>query len=403
MSDPTPRTSAHLPPLRRPRGRHDRAAIVGAIILSVILVVLVIALESPQSLNGIFVRGPAGGGSNNSTGGHLFPTPIRHVVTMFLENEAPSSVTDQPYEAGLCQIYACSTNYYAVCHPSLPNYIAATSGLTGPSGSVAACAGNESYPGAFAQTNIVDELVQAGVSWGAYMEGMNTSCQARNYPDVSDSEFANGSGGYAVRHDPFAYYTDLSTDGQCAGHVLPFDGPGGWDSVERSGSAPDYIWITPNVCHDGHNNCSAYDNLSNAAEGDHWLSQFIPTLQAQPWYASSVIFITYDESVDTNTSGYDNGTVAGGPVYFAAVSPFTEGTGAFTPDSSHYNLLSTTEWLLGLNSTGHNDASGAFPPMKGLFNFTRVTTVGPTPGARAGPLGSNDPQGLIGLTRPADQ
>jgi hypothetical protein len=95
--------------------------------------------------------------------------------------------------------------------------------------------------------------------------------------------------------------------------------------------------------------------------------------------------------------------VAGGPVYFAAVSPFTEGTGPFTPDSSHYNLLSTTEWLLGLNSTGHNEASGAFPPMKGLFNFTSVTTVGPSPGARAGPLGSNDPQGIVVMTRPSDR
>jgi hypothetical protein len=74
-------------------------------------------------------------------------------------------------------------------------------------------------------------------------------------------------------------------------------------------------------------------------------------LIAEPYFSSSVIFIVHDEAYETpggaeNITGYDG--IEGGPVYMTAVSPYTEGVGALPFDSSHHELLSTMEWLLGL-------------------------------------------------------
>ena len=197
---------------------------------------------------------------------------------------------------------------------------------------------------------------------------MNTPCAQANYPDNSGSTPANGSGGYAVRHDPFAYYSNLgqATAGSiCTQHVL---GWSSWYAAEASTDPAQYIFITPDTCHDGHNDCSSYDGRDSADEGDYWLSTFIPQIQNQSWYSSTVIFVAYDEGESTSTTGY-NGT-AGGQTYFAAISPYTQGVGNYAPDATHYDVLCTTEWLLGVGTTGNNECTPQFPAMKSLFNFS---------------------------------
>ncbi|HEV2165740.1 MAG TPA: carboxypeptidase regulatory-like domain-containing protein, partial [Thermoplasmata archaeon] len=64
----------------------------------------------------------------------------------------------------------------------------------------------------------------------------------------------------------------------------------------------------------------------------------------------------------------------GGHLYFTAVSPYTSGGHSFGNYSTHYNLLSTVEWLLGLGGTGNNDSTSSFPPMKALFHVANNTT-----------------------------
>src|SRR5207244_4125757 len=65
------------------------------------------------------------------------PTPpgtggINHVIIVWLENHESTSVTatSMPYYYGLLHTYGQSTSYYAVTHPSLPNYLAFRSGST---------------------------------------------------------------------------------------------------------------------------------------------------------------------------------------------------------------------------------------------------------------------------------
>jgi hypothetical protein len=275
-----------------------------------------------------------------------FPTPIRHVITVLLENEDGSSVLQQgPFEKYLASKYAYASDYYAVCHPSAPNYLSITSGASYQCGS-------DNYS-VYSATNIADLVQGAGLTWGAYMESMPTACDTSNV------------GNYAVRHDPFLYYSDIvSNASRCNSHVQNFTA---WNATVSSGAIPNYVFITPNLLDDGHN--------TNVSYADAWLKGWLSPLMNDSFFASSVFFITYDESGGT-TTGYNG--LDGGEVYLAAVGPDVKANYTFATESSHFNLLTTTEWLLGLGNTGHNDSGSAYPPMTSMFHLSPTYAVSGT-------------------------
>ncbi len=281
------------------------------------------------------------------------PTAIHHIILIMMENEGVDQVYGKlPYETGLANTYAWggdavshpgANGYYALCHPSAPNYLGVTSGQTLQCGSDAFHH--------YSVQNIGHEMQTAGISWVAYEESARTACQETS------------GGNYAVPHNPFPYYSDLggNTAGSvCMKHVLPIANL--TVNYPYSTNPPAFTFIAPNLLDDGHS--------SSASFGDHWLSTFLPELTKQGWFSSAVIFIVYDESYGAKpNSGYDG--TRGGPVYMVAVSPFTKGIGALPNDTSHYNMLSTFEWLLGLPPTGTgHDGTPSFPAMKKLFSFS---------------------------------
>lgn len=279
------------------------------------------------------------GASNASTPNFAFPTPIHHVFVIYLENQPRSTVLSQgPFEAYLAQHYAQDSHYYGVCHPSAPNYLATTSGTPSQ-------CGTDSY-NVYTTTNLVNLFAAAGISnWTAYMQSMPSACDTSN------------AGIYVVHHNPFVYYKNVvGNRTYCDQHVVNLSQLNG--SI-ANGTVPQFAWITPN-------NLDNSDN-SSVATADHWLRGFLSPLVNDSFFRSSVFFVTYDESAKTDTSGY-NGTT-GGNVYFATVSPYARTGFDLTTDASHYNLLSTIEWLLGLGSTGHNDGTSRFPAMRSLFAF----------------------------------
>ncbi len=296
---------------------------------------------------------PAPRAGSATSGGTTLPTPIQHVFLILMENEQTGIIYNkEPYETSLAKTYAWGgdansnpdhVGYYAICHPSAPNYLSLTSGQSLQCGS-------DSYS-VYKVNNLGNELQQAKLSWVDYEEGASVTCQTYN------------SGLYVVRHNPFTYYSDLRpnvTGGVCDTHVLPIANL--TNDYPYNSTPPAFTYIAPNILDDGHN--------TNATYGDDWLSTFIPKLIAAPWFSSSVIFITYDEAYEPsgayNTSGYDG--LIGGPVFTAAVSPYTKGMGALAVNASHYDLLSTIEWLLGLpgTGTGHDDTP-EFPAITAWF------------------------------------
>jgi hypothetical protein len=143
------------------------------------------------------------------------------------------------------------------------------------------------------------------------MEGMSSNC------------YRNGDG-YALKHNPFAYYGSA-----CPPQVVPFS----QFSTDMSGSVPRFVWITPNMCHDGHD-CST-------AVADSWLSQVVPLILASPALQNNgVLFITWDEGEDSANS-----------VLTLVIRPGMSNH-ASSLSYNHYSLLATIEDMFGLTRLG---------------------------------------------------
>src|ERR1700716_379905 len=196
------------------------------------------------------------------------PSPVAgpsHVFVIVMENRSYSQAIASGYESQLGAQYGVATDYHGVSHPSLRNYLALTSGSTWG----IADDGFHALPAG----GLGAQLTDSGIEWRAYMEGMSNGCFHSPYP-------------YALKHNPFAYYGST-----CPPQVVPFT----QFAADISGSVPQFAWITPDLCHDGH------DCASNVA--DAWLAQTVPTILASSaWKDNGVLIITWDEGEDSANS-----------------------------------------------------------------------------------------------------
>jgi phosphatidylinositol-3-phosphatase len=234
-----------------------------------------------------------------------------------MENKPYGSVigsSDAPYENALAKACGLATDYRAITHPSLPNYLAATGGSTF---GVTDDADPSSHR--IPATSLFQQVSEAKLSWRAYDESMPTTCD----PDPS--------GRYAVKHNPAVYYTAIRQ--QCAVDDVPLESHLSEDIA--SGSLPSFAFVTPNLCDDTHD--------CGVQTGDAWLATWIPRIVAGPNYVSgnTLIVLTWDEGVGTSNL---IPTMVIGPSVLAG----SRSAAALT----HYSLLRTTEELLGLPAIG---------------------------------------------------
>jgi phosphatidylinositol-3-phosphatase len=231
------------------------------------------------------------------------PEPL-HIFVIVLENRSYSQEIHNPYIANLAAQYAVATAYHGVSHPSLPNYLALTSGTTW---GVADDGWHPLPPGGLGA-----QLTAAGIDWRAYMEGMSNGCFRSPYP-------------YALKHDPFAYYGSA-----CPPQVVPFTHFAG----DMAGQVPRFVWITPGLCHDGHD-CSD-------AVMDAWLAPTVSTiLSSAAFQAGGLLFITWDEGEDSANSVLTL-VIHPRPLDHASNIPY-----------NHYSLLATIEDALGVPRLGN--------------------------------------------------
>jgi phospholipase C len=239
---------------------------------------------------------------------------FRHVFLVVMENLGYSAAMATPSLASLAHRYAYATNYDAVAHPSLPNYLALASGGTwGVASDCTACYRSE--------PNLASQLAGAGISWGAYMEGLPRSCDLTAYDLLT---------GYAGKHDPFRYFTDVRGSRALCGRIQPL-------TALNLDQPPRFAWITPDLCHDGHD-CPA-------AQAGAWLDGFVARVTASAaWRDGGVLFVTWDEGSD------DAG--GGGHVLTLVIAPGLPAGEQVASPLNHYSLLHTIEAGLGLDPLG---------------------------------------------------
>jgi phosphatidylinositol-3-phosphatase len=255
-----------------------------------------------------------------------------------MENEEYGNVignASAPYQNSLAAKYALAANYFAVAHPSLPNYLALIGGST--FGVTSDCSPAQcSLPKSTTTTATL--LDSHGLSWKEYAESMPADCSQVNSPD----------GLYVTKHNPFVYFGGItgnngtgSTSAYCNSHVVSMDQL----SLDlQSGGLPNYSFITPNLCDDAHS-CPL-------ATGDSWLSKVVPGIINSSSFSSTALFIVYDEGSPSGPSG------GGGQVACIVVSPFVKMGYTSHTSYSHYSLLATVEAIFNLGNLGRDD-SGA--------------------------------------------
>ncbi len=243
----------------------------------------------------------------------------QHVISIVMENHAFSAVAGHsPYLNGLAAKCGLATHYSAITHPSLPNYIALTSGGTqGITSDCTTC--NKNVPSVFGE--------MAG-SWKAYAE----SIPATGYTGAH-------YGSYYKKHNPAAYYTPLAV-----AYKTRAVGLKSFQSDLTAGTLPRLSFVTPNICNDEHD-CTV-------SVGDTWLKTWVPRILAAPNYqaGNTALVITYDEGSSTSNL-----------VYTVVVSPSTRAGVQVAATFTHYSLLGAEQSMLGVPCLGASCSAAAAP------------------------------------------
>jgi phosphatidylinositol-3-phosphatase len=240
------------------------------------------------------------------------PAAYRHVITIVMENHGFSQVAGHsPFLNALARRCGLATDYRAVTHPSLPNYLAMVSGST------QGLDGSDCSPGPGCESG--GPSIFSQTSWRAYAESMPGACVDRN------------AGDYAPRHNPAVYFTSIAA--QCQEQDLPL--PRLLTDL-RAGDLASYTFVTPNLCSDEHD-CPL-------TAGDRWLARWVPRIVRSPAYrdGTTALFITYDE----------DDRAEGNRVYTVVVAPSVPAGTVAADAFTHYSLLRTQEELLGLPLLG---------------------------------------------------
>ena len=276
---------------------------------------------------------------------------FQHVFVIMMENTGYDSLVGNPnapwINAAIAK-YGVATNYFGATHPSQPNYIASTSGITGP---------NSDSNETLAVPNIVDQLESAGKTWTAYMQSYSLC--------ATPLDGSCGNQLYERKHNPFITYADVQSSASRVAHIVDYSQLAGDLAGNR---VSDYTWISPDQCHDMH---GRFDPSSTAADpcgfahvqglitaGDTFLANTVGAIQASPaWNGNSVIFVVWDESDYTGTGPSGFGDIGGccdsvpggGHVLMLAISHSDHQPRQSTVAYNHYSMLRTIEdgWRLG--------------------------------------------------------
>lgn len=271
---------------------------------------------------------------------------IDHAFVIMMENHYYGQIignANAPFINQYAKTANLATNYYAVGHPSLTNYLEIVGGSNfgivnddSPDWHNVSCASNielgtpalesattntcpisgsgwdavtpavdttnegtpaspiHNFPLARAWTRgrtIADQLVEAGKTWKAYEENLPPyGADGVNASDGLVSNLTESEPGmpklYAVKHNPFAYFANV-VDGD--NKQLSLSQVVGFDRLYAdlaSGRAPNYALIVPNQCHDQHGRGSSELGTgcsvdANAiAQGDAGLSVLINAIKS---------------------------------------------------------------------------------------------------------------------------
>jgi len=277
---------------------------------------------------------------------------FQHVFVIMMENTGYDSLIgnpNAPWINSAASTYGLATNYFGVIHPSQPNYIAATAGITGNDSD-----SDETLP----VPNLVDQLESHAKTWKSYSQSFSLC-------DGDTLAHSCGNQLYERKHNPFVSFADVQSSPARRAKIVDLSQ---LDADLASGNVPNYSFIAPDQCHDMHGRASTPDDPCDFSQvqslistGDSFLSTWVGKIMSSlAWDGNSVIFIQWDESDFTGSSsdfgfGDTSGCCdsvpghGGGHVVSLVISHSNHKAVTSNVAYNHYSLLRTIQdgWQLG--------------------------------------------------------
>jgi hypothetical protein len=331
---------------------------------------------------------------------------LGHVFVIVLENENADDTFGPDAPAYLRQTLvskgAYVPNYYGTGHFSLDNYISMISGQAPNPQTQADCnMFNDFQPGTPAidgqvvgtgcvypssVKTVADQLDSAGKDWGGYMEDMANGAPAApvacRHPAIGaqdDTQAAEDGDQYATRHNPFMYFHSIIDDNaSCSAHVVDYTKLAG--DLKSEKKTPAFSFITPNLCHDGHDQPCVNGEPGGLVSMNDFLQKAVPPILSSPAYQDrGLLIVTFDEAEaggasadssaccneqsgpNTVNPGFLNPGPGGGRVGAVMMSPCIKpGTVSMMP-YNHYSFLRSVEDAFGLDHLGYAGQDGLAP------------------------------------------
>jgi acid phosphatase len=229
---------------------------------------------------------------------------------------------------GLAKQFAYASNYVAVGHPSLPNYLAMTSGDTH---GITDDAPPSAHP--LDGQSVFGQAVRSGRTAALYVDGMTGNCAT-----------VDGGDHYAVKHNPWAYYA--AERSQCRAGDQPVTA---LTAAARAGRLPNAGMVIPNMCHDAHD-C----DLSVA---DDWIRTELHDVLAGPDWRSGHLAVVLTADEDDHSS--DN------RVLTVVIHP-SQHSQIVTERLDHYSLCRLYSDMLQSPALGHAQGARSMSAAFGL-------------------------------------
>jgi hypothetical protein len=280
------------------------------------------------------------------------PTPhvghLDHVFLIYMENKGVGDIVgspNAPYINSLINSNGYANNYFALGHPSDPNYIR-------PLGGSDFGIDYNPAPPVIDAPSLMQEMDQAGISWAGYAQSMPTPGDL-----VS-------SGDYSVDELPFTQFNYVfdNTPAYLQEHLLPLTQLS--TDLQDPNTFPEFTWIAANEANnmEGPVNTPAgiaqfiatqfTDHQYNVAAGDEFVQQEISAIESSPTWndptQSSAIFLTFDEDNNNLSLGFGNEGNNVPMIVIPNGGAVTDGgmeSGPFTTDDyyNEYSLMATIE------------------------------------------------------------
>jgi phospholipase C len=250
------------------------------------------------------------------------------VVIVVLENEGTDQALADPYISSLTRDKAAwFSHYYAITHPSFPNYLAIVAGSTFG-------IDTDHRPAPLKGATIADRLEEKNLTWKSYAENYPGGCflgsaagEGRLSPNSAPTEL------YVRKHVPLLAFSAIENNPARCAHVV---GASQFMRDARAGKLPNYSFYTPNMFNDGHDTSLEFSSS--------WLKGFVRTLEGTiAMHQRTLVVVTWDEGGNRDNRVL---TLLLGPV----VNPGKYGTAL-----THYSLLRTIEDNFGLSTVGAGD------------------------------------------------